>query len=202
LRIESLVTASFALLVLVTAEPASAQFNKCKGSDGKIAYTDGPCPKGSKSDRKFNPDEAVPIGPLSETDRGFQAPMCLTRWREEVSPQARAQMAATLYARAESGGQRVRDNLRRAGLTLEQAVKVEIDEKFVKTFETDCLGLGFRRVGPATDRYNENVSRALQRAVDQSPSQSGSRPRPSLTVPITSDHRIISVPPPAPPPSR
>lgn len=148
------------------AGPAFGQFNKCTGKDGKVVYTDGRCPPGAKGDPKFSADAPMPVPELS-WDRQIFARMCVDRWDNEASPQARARAASALVRQAAEGGQRVKENLRQAGLTLDQAVKQQIETDFVQPFHSDCLHFGFRRIDASTDWYNERMSRALEKALDE-----------------------------------
>jgi hypothetical protein len=147
------------------AVPAFAQFNKCTGSDGRIVYTDGPCPSGAKSDPRFSPNEPVPVRELNSHEQVL-ARWCVERWRDEASPQGRAALAASLHQQAQQGGEAVRERVRKAGMTLEQAVNAQIDREFVQSFNTDCLSYGFKRIDPSTDQYNERMSASLEQALD------------------------------------
>jgi hypothetical protein len=141
-----------------------AQFNKCTTKDGKIVYTDAACPPGSKGPRGAAPSTPQIVVPDLSWDKQVIAHWCVERW-QGVSPRGRADKTARLYQEAGKGGEKTKENLRKQGLSLEQAIAGELGSE-ARMFNTDCGQFGFRSVDAKTDEYNERMSRALKHALD------------------------------------
>jgi hypothetical protein len=140
---------------------AQGQFNKCVGKDGKIAYMAGPCPSDAKSAPGFQGDQPAPIGELNRKQQ-ILAHWCVERWSEEASPGGRARRLSSAYEEAKSAS---KEELREQRMTVEQYARAKVDEG-LQGFNDDCGQFGFRKVGAATDQYNERMSRSIKQALD------------------------------------